>query len=363
MNLLQKLVEVRKSVPYFKKDTQGHGYNYVSGSSILGVIREKMDNMGLLLIPNLSSVKNEEIVYKTKNGDKQYWQASGELTYTWIDAESGEKLEINWSFIGQQDDSSKALGSGLTYSERYFLLKFFSIPTDKDDPDAFSKSIDNLSGNEELNGLRESCQNGVNALISKGLLPTTVREIVFDKIGMSIQDCEDNKKLQKLIDFLRTKYKSIKIDKFEEPEKPIINTDIDLTTVLDEIALRKFGSAEERKLILDSAMKATNDHDLNVIHLQILSRPLIVQESPEVEQPKEEPVDASNIEDLQNRILKGLLVLEENHIDKFDTATRRKNSMKQHLGVDNPRECNDTDKLSVYVEVLKKKYTEWKETK
>ena len=48
-------------------------------------------------------------------------------------------IRIPYFFTGIQDDSSKALGSALTYSERYFLLKFFNIPTDDDDPDKFEE--------------------------------------------------------------------------------------------------------------------------------------------------------------------------------------------------------------------------------
>ncbi|MGY2126768.1 ERF family protein, partial [Nocardia gipuzkoensis] len=41
--------------------------------------------------------------------------------------------------VGQQDDVSKAHGTALTYTERYFLMKFFNIPTDEDDADAKQK--------------------------------------------------------------------------------------------------------------------------------------------------------------------------------------------------------------------------------
>ncbi|HDY9908796.1 TPA: ERF family protein, partial [Staphylococcus aureus] len=50
-----------------------------------------------------------------------------------------EKIESSIFAIGQQDDPSKALGTALTYSERYFLMKFFGLPTDEDDADAKQK--------------------------------------------------------------------------------------------------------------------------------------------------------------------------------------------------------------------------------
>ena len=58
------------------------------------------------------------------------------MKYVWVNAENPEeRIEIPWQTMGQQDDISKAFGSGLTYSERYFLLKFFGVPTDDDDTD------------------------------------------------------------------------------------------------------------------------------------------------------------------------------------------------------------------------------------
>ena len=43
------------------------------------------------------------------------------LTYIWINADKPEEqLEIPFYAVGQQDDVSKAHGTGLTYAERYF---------------------------------------------------------------------------------------------------------------------------------------------------------------------------------------------------------------------------------------------------
>ena len=59
------------------------------------------------------------------------------LTYVWINADKPEEqFEVTFYAVGQQDDVSKAHGTALTYAERYFLMKFFNIPTDEDDADA-----------------------------------------------------------------------------------------------------------------------------------------------------------------------------------------------------------------------------------
>lgn len=142
LNLHQKLVEIRKEIDTFTKDTKGFNYSYVSGSQVLSKIKNRMDELGVLLYPKTQSVEHSTYDYKqfnkkTKNmDDKTDFVISGDLYYIWVNADNpSEKLEVEWKLFGQQDDISKAFGSALTYSERYFLLKFFNAPTDDDDPD------------------------------------------------------------------------------------------------------------------------------------------------------------------------------------------------------------------------------------
>ena len=59
----------------------------------------------------------------------------------WVNAETpDDRIECDWFMVGRQKDPSQGFGSGLTYSERYFMLKFFNIPTDDDDPDKKKKN-------------------------------------------------------------------------------------------------------------------------------------------------------------------------------------------------------------------------------
>ena len=59
------------------------------------------------------------------------------MSFTWVNAENPEE-QIECAWMGQGlDDGEKGVGKALTYAEKYFLLKFFNIATDKDDPDSF----------------------------------------------------------------------------------------------------------------------------------------------------------------------------------------------------------------------------------
>ena len=54
----------------------------------------------------------------------------------WVDTESGETLSVPWYAQGVDLAGEKGVGKALTYAEKYFLLKFFHVPTKKDDPDS-----------------------------------------------------------------------------------------------------------------------------------------------------------------------------------------------------------------------------------
>lgn len=139
-NILFKLLKLQTAVVGLTKDKSGNSYQYVSGDKILGIVRPKMDELGLLLIPEVEDSKftRQDYVLYDKNGNpKQKSEIFCELKlkFTWFDVESGESLVCHWASSGQ-NNWDKGLGSALTYGERYFLLKFFHIATDKDDVDA-----------------------------------------------------------------------------------------------------------------------------------------------------------------------------------------------------------------------------------
>lgn len=134
MNIYQKLIEVRKACPYLKKDNKGYQFQYVSSSQTLGTLRAAMDENALLLVPCVNSY--EVLERATKNGGKENFTLL-DMTFTWVNADNPEeKIECPWTGQGL-DSGEKGVGKALTYAEKYFLLKFFNIATDKDDPDAF----------------------------------------------------------------------------------------------------------------------------------------------------------------------------------------------------------------------------------
>ena len=209
MNIQQKLVEVRKSIHGFNKDTKGFGFDYVSGSQILRAIKGKMDELGVLLIPRVDydTLHWEKHEYTTKKGEKKLdFIITMKMKYTWVNAEDPQdKIEIDWICIGQQtDDIAKAVGTAMTYNERYFLLKFLGLPTDEDDAD-FNKeayynknnnkthtlNIENKWTNKDTNTkiLSEAQINRLYKIAySKGILREVVDEQVLKKMKKKVSE-------------------------------------------------------------------------------------------------------------------------------------------------------------------------------
>lgn len=138
MSLLTKLLAIQKEVDSFTKDKKGHNYTYTTGDQVLNKIRPLMNKKKLLLKQEVVEVANKKVEYETKYGQKAEMFTSTKQLFTWIDTESEETLEVQWHGNGM-NDWDKGLGSSLTYGERYFLLKFFHVPTDEDDPDTNQK--------------------------------------------------------------------------------------------------------------------------------------------------------------------------------------------------------------------------------
>ncbi|MNP04955.1 ERF superfamily protein [compost metagenome] len=65
-------------------------------------------------------------------------------------------IECPWYSQGVDIAGEKGVGKALTYGEKYFILKFFNIPTDKDDPDTFQKKYEQKASKEMQGKIREA---------------------------------------------------------------------------------------------------------------------------------------------------------------------------------------------------------------
>jgi hypothetical protein len=144
MNIYQKLIEVRKVVPYLQKADKGEQYQYTGSSRVLAAVVDKLNELGLLLVPSVvgHTLHASPIEFKNESGNvtkrTTTYFTELEMTMTWVNAEKpDEQIVSSWYGQGVDIAGEKGVGKALTYAEKYFMLKFFNIATDKDDPDAF----------------------------------------------------------------------------------------------------------------------------------------------------------------------------------------------------------------------------------
>jgi len=138
LNLKQKLVAIRKTIGPLQKTEKGNqGAQYVDPAVLLLKIRDGMDKHGVLLMPQVDESTMEQIKQPTKNNkDNMGFFGTFKMMFIWVDSESDEKIIVPWfSSASHLTDPAMCFGGALTYTERYFLLKFFQIPTTKDDPE------------------------------------------------------------------------------------------------------------------------------------------------------------------------------------------------------------------------------------
>lgn len=180
LNIYQKLAKIRKSVEVMKRDTKAYGYSYTKEESILAKITVYMDKLNLSLIPGILPGTTTVTPYtykKTKSTQKGdiYEEMVNEVlvqadtTWTWINNDNpDERIVVPWSMVGQQSDASQSFGSGLTYSSRYFLLKYFNISTSNDDPDKF-RSQQKAAEEEERKAVAAEIVNEIDKAVKSFL--------------------------------------------------------------------------------------------------------------------------------------------------------------------------------------------------
>lgn len=151
MNIYQKLAEIRRPVEVIKKNRKGYGYTYADEEEILSKITGLMQKYGTSLLPGIvhgtmrvSPYQYEKTKF-TKSGE-QYEEKVNEILVTadtfwvWVNNDNPtERIEVPWALVGCQSDASQAFGAGLTYSSRYFLLKYFNIATSDANPEEYRR--------------------------------------------------------------------------------------------------------------------------------------------------------------------------------------------------------------------------------
>lgn len=187
----EKLMELKKLVSIMKKDSEGHGFNYVSEESILLTINDKMIELGIKLTPKFvpGTLFSQVVNYQNAKGQpKTDVLVRSELQFIWKDIKTGETEVIDWGLLGQQADGSQALGSGLTYANRYFLLKYFNATTSNDDPDKIRSAIAAEEERKKISAIQTKIKKAYEKIVQK----YQTKEKVYEALGMSREEFIDS---------------------------------------------------------------------------------------------------------------------------------------------------------------------------
>lgn len=133
--LLEKLLAIQTQIDKIIKDEENKSekYAYTSNEAVLSAVRPLMNEYKLLLVPSVKEAKLHEGL--TKSGTTRFMT---EIYYDmrWLDVESGEDLIVSSYAQGTDLGGERSVGKAATYNEKVFLLKFFHVPTNSDDPDS-----------------------------------------------------------------------------------------------------------------------------------------------------------------------------------------------------------------------------------
>ncbi len=190
-NLDEKLQHIKREICIAKKNGEGYGYTYVTEESLLLKVNELMLSLGIRLIPKVvpNTSHCEPLVYKDKKGNEcTDTTVRADMVYMWKDIDTGETEEVSWALFGQQSDASQAFGSGLTYSNRYFILKYFNVATSNDDPDKIrSKQLEEQAEAEEKKKMSAS-QTKIKKLFSECVAKFGGNRETYAALGTTAND-------------------------------------------------------------------------------------------------------------------------------------------------------------------------------
>lgn len=146
LNIYQKLQQVQRKVGQLEKDqlNKFQNYKYVAEYDILRTLKPLLNDQNLVLTFDDNS---NQVIYAeegTTDKGKKEWIVKYLKRMTLTNANNPtEQLTYELWATGQNADIAKAKGSAETYAIKYFLMKFFLIPTsDNLDPDKDSETTE-----------------------------------------------------------------------------------------------------------------------------------------------------------------------------------------------------------------------------
>jgi len=125
VNIYQRINEVRKEVPYVRKDAAVQGYKAVSHDQLTARLHDSLVRHGVIIVPSLMSEEIVEAGKTAKGAVIIRYQCIVEVAFINMD-EPSDVLKISMP-AHANDHGDKAPGKAMSYAVKYAMLKVFSL--------------------------------------------------------------------------------------------------------------------------------------------------------------------------------------------------------------------------------------------
>lgn len=170
MNLFQRINEIRKKVDYIQKyksvSTGSGSYKAVTHDQVTGILRQHLNDYGIICIPNLVTSKANDY----RNAESKQFRYDATYSFDFVNCDKPEeKLTITIE-AHAMDNADKAPGKALSYAKKYAVLKLFEIETGEDEESRYQSAdfnlemyLDIIKGAENMDDLRKLFADAMGA--------------------------------------------------------------------------------------------------------------------------------------------------------------------------------------------------------
>lgn len=182
LTLHQKILKIADMAGVLQKSKDGYSYKYVPEEDIQAKVTAGLQKYGVMLYNSIVPGTMKVTPYQYEKYDQRLKGlkpvneiiVSGEMTYTWVDVDNPEDYkETTWGFVGQMEDAAQAMGAGLTYANRYYLMKQLQLATTESDPDNYRSKQKKAEAYEEDMARKEAeeeLNKNVQEVVAAGLV-------------------------------------------------------------------------------------------------------------------------------------------------------------------------------------------------
>ena len=183
LSLASKLAAIGKEIGAVDKSGKNaeQNYNYIEYGVVAGRIRELFDKYGVIIVPSVESIDQDEIT--NKYGRKGYHYIM-HMTFMLINGDDPDDREIA-SWAGEASDyGDKGINKAETAGTKYFLMRLFNV-SEKGEEDADKTTPEPMSETRPMAGKKDGRDVAIADAKIKLAMAQSMDELkaVYAKLG------------------------------------------------------------------------------------------------------------------------------------------------------------------------------------